>query len=55
MTISQQKIFLGQTVGVCTEMEAALTGHKKGFEADVQKIGPHVKFTHHIIHTEVLT
>jgi hypothetical protein len=31
-------------VGVCTDEAAALKGHKKGFQAEVQKIGPHVNF-----------
>jgi hypothetical protein len=31
-------------VGICTEGAAALTGHKKGFQVEVQQIGPHVNF-----------
>jgi hypothetical protein len=31
-----------------------LTGHKKGFQAEVQQNGPHVNFIHYIIHTEAL-
>jgi hypothetical protein len=27
-------------VGICTDGAAALTGHKKGFQAEVQQIGP---------------
>jgi hypothetical protein len=48
MTISQQNI------GICTDVAAALTGHKKGFQAEVQHIGPHVNYIHFIIHTEAL-
>jgi hypothetical protein len=29
-------------VGICTDGLAALTGHKKGFQAEAQQIGPHV-------------
>jgi hypothetical protein len=36
-------------VGICTDGTAALTGHKKGFQADVQQIGPHVNFIDCII------
>jgi hypothetical protein len=39
-------------VGICTDETAALTGHKKGFQAEVQQIGPHVNFIHRIIHRE---
>jgi hypothetical protein len=42
-------------VGICTDRAAALTGHKKGFHAEVQQIGPHVNFMHCIIHREALT
>jgi hypothetical protein len=48
MTISQQNI------GICTDVAAALTGHKKGFQAEAQQIGPHVNFIHRIIHREAL-
>jgi hypothetical protein len=41
-------------VGICTDGAEALTGHKKGFQAEVQQIGPHVNFIHCIIHTEAL-
>jgi hypothetical protein len=41
-------------VGICSDGAAALTGHKKGFQAEVQQIGSHVNFTHCIIHREVL-
>jgi hypothetical protein len=41
-------------VGISTDGAAALTGHKKGFQAKVQKIGPHVKFIRCIIHKEAL-
>jgi hypothetical protein len=34
--------------------QLALTGHKKGFQAEVQQIGPHVNFIHCIIHREAL-
>jgi hypothetical protein len=40
--------------GICTDGAAALTGHKKGFQAEVQQIGPHVNFIHCIIHREAL-
>jgi hypothetical protein len=40
--------------GICTDGAAALTGHKKGFQAEVQQIGPQVNFIHCIIHTEAL-
>jgi hypothetical protein len=38
-------------VGICTDGAEALTGHKKGFQAEVQQIGPHVNFIHRIIHS----
>jgi hypothetical protein len=41
-------------VGIRTDGAAALTGHKKGFQAKVQQIGPHVNFIHCIIHREAL-
>jgi hypothetical protein len=31
-----------------------LTGHKKGFQAEVQQIGPHMNFIHCIMHREAL-
>jgi hypothetical protein len=31
-------------VGICTDGAAALTGHEKCFQAEVQQIGPHVNF-----------
>jgi hypothetical protein len=31
-----------------------LTGHKKGFQAEAQQIGPHVNFIHCIFHREAL-
>jgi hypothetical protein len=33
---------------------AALTGHKKGFQAEVRQVAPHVNFIHCIIHREAL-
>jgi hypothetical protein len=42
-------------VGIFTDGAAALTEHKKGFQVEVQKIGPHVNFIHCIIHREALT
>jgi hypothetical protein len=39
---------------ICTDGVAALTGHKKGFQAEVQQIGAHVNFIHSIIHREAL-
>jgi hypothetical protein len=41
-------------IGICTERAVALTEHKKGFQAEVQQISPHVNFIHCIIHREVL-
>jgi hypothetical protein len=41
-------------VGICTDGAAALIGHKKGFQADVRRIGPHVNFIHCIIHRQAL-
>jgi hypothetical protein len=41
-------------VGICTDGAAALTGHKKGLQAEVQQIGPHLNFIHCIIHREAL-
>jgi hypothetical protein len=41
-------------VSVCSDGAAALTGHKKGFQAEIQQIGPHVNFIHFIIHRETL-
>jgi hypothetical protein len=41
-------------VGICADGAANLTGHKKGFQAEVQKISPHVNFIHCIIHREAL-
>jgi hypothetical protein len=41
-------------VGICTDEAVALTGHKKGFQAEAQQIGPHVNFIHCIIHREAL-
>jgi hypothetical protein len=37
---------------VCIDGVLALTGHKKGFQAEVQQIGLHVNFIHCIIHRE---
>jgi hypothetical protein len=31
-------------VGICTDGAAALTGHRKSFQAEVQQIGPHMNF-----------
>jgi hypothetical protein len=39
-----EDIFWAKCVGICTDKAAALTGHKKGFQAEVQKIGLHVNF-----------
>jgi hypothetical protein len=41
-------------VSIFTDGAAALTGHKKDFQAEVQLIGPHVNFIHCIIHREAL-
>jgi hypothetical protein len=41
-------------VSICTDGAAVLTGHKKGFQAEAQKIGPHVNFIHCIMHREAL-
>jgi hypothetical protein len=41
-------------VGICTDGAAALTEHKKGFQAEVQETGPHVNFIHCIINRETL-
>jgi hypothetical protein len=41
-------------VGICTDGAAALTIHKKGFQAEVQQICPHVNSIHCIIHREAL-
>jgi hypothetical protein len=37
-----ENISLANCVGTCTDGAAALTGHKKSFQAEVQQIGPHV-------------
>jgi hypothetical protein len=39
-------------VGICTGEAAALTGHKKGFQAEVQQMGRHMNFVHCIMHRE---
>jgi hypothetical protein len=55
MTISLQKIFIGQNcIGICTDGTAALTGHKKGFKAEVRQVAPHANFKHCIIRRETL-
>jgi hypothetical protein len=41
-------------VDICIDGVAALAGHKKGFQAEAQQIGPHVNFIHCIIHREGL-
>jgi hypothetical protein len=47
MTFSQQKIFFwANCISICTDGAAALTEHKKGFQVEVQQIGPHVNFIH---------
>jgi hypothetical protein len=40
--------------GICSDGAAALTGHKKGFQTEVQQIRPHVNFIRCIIHREAL-
>jgi hypothetical protein len=51
VNFTAEDIYWEKCVRICTD-ETALTGHKKGFQAEVQKIGPHVNFIHHIIHRE---
>jgi hypothetical protein len=41
-------------VDICTDGAAALTGHKKGFQSEVQQIGLHVNFIHCIMHRKAL-
>jgi hypothetical protein len=38
----------------CTDEVVALTGHKKGFQAEVKQTGPHMNVIHCIIHREAL-
>jgi hypothetical protein len=45
---------LANCVGICTDGAAASTGHKKGFQAEVQQIGPHVNFIHCTMYREAL-
>jgi hypothetical protein len=49
-----EDIFWANSAGICTDGAASLTEHKKGFQAEVQKISPHVNFMHCIIHREAL-
>jgi hypothetical protein len=49
-----QDISWANCVGICTDGAVALTGHKKGFQAEVQQTGTHVNFIHCIIHREAL-
>jgi hypothetical protein len=51
---AEEDISCANCVCICTDGAAALTGHKKGFQAEVQQIGPHVNFIHCIIHREAL-
>jgi hypothetical protein len=41
-------------VGIRTDGAAALTEHKKDFQAEVQQTGLHVNFIHCTVHSEVL-
>jgi hypothetical protein len=41
-------------ISICTDGAAALTGHKKGFQAEVKQTGPHLNFIHFIIHRGTL-
>jgi hypothetical protein len=45
-------IFGENCVGICRDGAAASTGHKKGFQAEVQPVGQHVNFTHCIVRRE---
>jgi hypothetical protein len=48
--LTAEDISWANCVGICTDGAAAFTGHKKGFQAEVQQIGPHVNFIYCIIH-----
>jgi tetrahydromethanopterin S-methyltransferase subunit F len=39
-----EDISWGNCIDICTDGAEALTRHKKGFQAEVQQIGPHVNF-----------
>jgi hypothetical protein len=41
-------------VGIYTDGAEALTGQKKGFQAEIQQVGHHVNFIRCIIHREAL-
>jgi hypothetical protein len=41
-------------IGISTDRAAALTGHKKGFQAEVRQIGSRMNFIYCIIHREAL-
>jgi hypothetical protein len=42
-------------IGICMDGAAAFIGHKKGFQAEVRQVAPHVNFIHCIIHKEAST
>jgi hypothetical protein len=42
-------------VGICKDGAAALSGHKKGFRAELRQVAPRVNFIHSLIHREALT
>jgi hypothetical protein len=41
-------------VGICVDGAPALTGHKKGFQAEVRQVASHVNFIHCMVNRETL-
>jgi hypothetical protein len=51
--ISSEDIYWSNCVSICID-GAALTGHKRGFQAEVRQVAPHVNFIHCIIQRHAL-
>jgi hypothetical protein len=52
--ITSGDISWSKCVGICTNGAAALTRHRKGFQAEVRQVSPHVNFIHCVVHKEAL-
>jgi hypothetical protein len=52
--ITANKLQWGKCVGITTVGAQAMSGMHKGLVACIQKVAPHVKWTHCCIHREVL-
>jgi hypothetical protein len=52
--LSSEDISWSTCVSICTDGAVALTGHKKGFKAEVTQVSLHINFIHCITHRHAL-